>query len=141
MLEYIPKNGIIGRLLNPHPFNHKEHAAILIMSSTAARSAMAAEVIAVQRLWYSSTPNAAVCIFLIFSSQILGYGIAGLLRKILVYPTKVSRHICYSSGIAEASESSSSILQIYQSCRCWNPSTERSWTRNHNLRCSIWPSS
>ncbi|RDW70319.1 hypothetical protein BP5796_08716 [Coleophoma crateriformis] len=88
ILEYIPKSGFIGRWFNNQPFNHKEHAAILIMSSTAARSAMAAEVIAVQRLWYSSVPNPAVCIFLIFSSQILGYGIAGLLRKILVYPTK-----------------------------------------------------
>lgn len=89
ILEYIPKSGFIGRWLNPHPFNHKEHAAILIMSSTAARSAMAAEVIAVQRLWYTETPNGAVCIFLIFASQTLGYGIAGVLRKILVYPTKV----------------------------------------------------
>jgi hypothetical protein len=88
-LEYIPKWGILGKWLNPHSFNHKEHAALLIMSSTAARSAMAAEVIAVQRLWYTKTPNAAVCIFLIFSSQTLGYGIAGVLRKILVYPTKV----------------------------------------------------
>lgn len=89
ILELIPKSGFIGRWFNPHPFNHKEHAAILIMSSTAARSAMAAEVIAVQRLWYTEVPNAAVCIFLIFSSQCLGYGIAGLLRKVLVYPTKV----------------------------------------------------
>lgn len=93
MMQFIiPKSGFIGRWLNPHSFNHKEHAAILIMSSTAARSAMAAEVIAVQRLWYTKTPNAAVCIFLIFSSQILGYGVAGLLRNILVYPTKVSQH-------------------------------------------------
>jgi hypothetical protein len=89
IMDYIPKTGFIGRWLNPHPFNHKEHAAILIMSSTAAHSAMAAEVIAVQRLWYTKIPNAAVCIFLIFSSQVLGYGIAGLMRKIVVYPTKV----------------------------------------------------
>lgn len=89
ILEYIPKSGFIGRWLNPHPFNHKEHAAILIMSSTAARSAMAAEIIAVQRLFYTKTPSAAVCIFLIFSTQTIGYGIAGVMRKILVYPTKV----------------------------------------------------
>lgn len=88
-MDYIPKKGFIGRWFNPHPFNHKEHAAILIMSSTAAHSAMAAEVIAVQRLWYTKIPNAAVCIFLIFSSQVMGYGIAGLMRKIIVYPTKV----------------------------------------------------
>jgi hypothetical protein len=46
----IPKFGFIGRWFNPHPFNHKEHAAILIMSSAAAQAAMAIEVIAVQRL-------------------------------------------------------------------------------------------
>jgi len=88
-MEYLPTTGFLGRWFNPQKFNHKEHAAILIMSSTAARSAMAAEVIAVQRLWYSKIPNAAICIFLIFSSQLLGYGIAGLMRKIIVYPTKV----------------------------------------------------
>ncbi len=50
-LERIPRWGALGRWLNPHPFNSKEHTAILIMSSTAAHSAMAVEVIAVQRLW------------------------------------------------------------------------------------------
>jgi hypothetical protein len=59
------------------------------MSSTAAHSAMAAEAIAVQRLWYTKIPNTAVCMFLIFSSKVLGYGIASLMRKIIVYPTKV----------------------------------------------------
>jgi hypothetical protein len=139
VLEYIPKGGFIGRWFNPHPFNHKEHAAILIMSSTAARSAMAAEVIAVQRLWYTKTPNAAVCIFLIFSSQVLGYGIAGLLRKVLVYPTKVlyssitlaPLHLFqYSTAILRdnmllTDRSSFSILQICQSCRFWRRSIDR----------------
>ena len=60
------------------------------MSSTAAHSARAIEVIAIQRLWYEKTPSTVVCIFLVFTSQILGYGVAGLMRKILVYPTKAS---------------------------------------------------
>lgn len=88
MLELIPRRGIL-RYLNPCPFNLKEHAAILIMSSTAAHAAEAIEVIAVQRLWYNTSPSDALCIFLFFSSQCLGYGIAGVLREILVYPTKV----------------------------------------------------
>jgi hypothetical protein len=92
ILEYTPKGGFISRWFNPHPFNHKEHAAILITSSTAARSAMAAEFIAVQRLWYTEIPNAVVCIFLIFSSQVLGYGISGLLRKALGYPNQGISH-------------------------------------------------
>jgi hypothetical protein len=65
----------------------KEHAAIIVMSSSAANAPLAVEVLAVQKLWYSKVPNAAVGIFLIFSSQCLGYGIAGLLRRTLVYPT------------------------------------------------------
>ena len=117
ILEYIPKSGFLGRWFNPHKFNHKEHAAILIMSSTAARSAMAAEIIAVQRLWYTKTPNAAVCIFLIFSSQALGYGIAGVLRKILVYPTKVSFNP-RSHRRNSIDRISSSIPQICRSCHC-----------------------
>ena len=59
-LEFIPKWGFLGRWFNPHPFNHKEHAAILIMSSTAARSAMAAEIIAVQRLVCCFTQSCSI---------------------------------------------------------------------------------
>lgn len=79
----IPKSGIIGRYLNPvsgfsillfllnaistlltfvifsqqHPFNKKENAFIVIMSSAAANSALGTEVLAVQRLYYNITPN------------------------------------------------------------------------------------
>jgi hypothetical protein len=50
------------------------------MASAAANSALGTEVLAVQRLYYNTTPNAASSIFLLFSSQLLGYGIGGLLR-------------------------------------------------------------
>ncbi|MCJ1411801.1 hypothetical protein MMC19_005893 [Ptychographa xylographoides] len=89
MEKIIPKSGFIGRWFNPHKFNHKEHAAIVIMSSSAATCALGTEVLAVQRLYYSTSPNAGASIFLLFSSQLLGYGIAGLMRKTLVYPTKM----------------------------------------------------
>ena len=89
MEKLIPKGGWIGRWFNPHKFNHKEHAAIVIMSSAAANCALGTEVLAVQRLYYSASPNAGASIFLLFSSQLLGYGIAGLMRKTLVYPTKM----------------------------------------------------
>lgn len=51
------------------------------MASAAANSALATEVLAVQRLYYNITPNAAASIFLLFSSQLLGYGIGGVLRR------------------------------------------------------------
>ena len=50
------------------------------MASAAANSALATDVLAVQRLYYNITPNAAASIFLLFSSQLLGYGVGGVLR-------------------------------------------------------------
>lgn len=77
------------KFLNPHPFNIKEHANITIMCSTASVCALGTEVLAVQKLWYGTDVNKGVGIFTVFSSQVLGYGLAGLLRKLLVYPTSM----------------------------------------------------
>lgn len=85
----IPKSGAVGRLLNPHPFNMKEHAAIVVIASSAAQTALAVEVIAVQRLFYDTAPNVIISILIVISSQCLGYSFAGLLRRVLVYPTKM----------------------------------------------------
>jgi hypothetical protein len=59
------------------------------MGSAAANAPLAIDVLATQRLYYNIKISAGVGIFLIFSSQCLGYGIAGLLRRTLVYPTKM----------------------------------------------------
>jgi len=83
------------------------------MSSAAANAALGIEALAVQRLWYGENPNAGTSIFMLFSSQCLfvllsafififnfnytckihlteqyrGYGLAGLMRQTLVYPS------------------------------------------------------
>ncbi|KAG2041638.1 OPT oligopeptide transporter protein-domain-containing protein [Suillus americanus] len=88
METFIPRHGLL-RCLNPGPFNKKENAFIIIMCSAAANSALATEVLAVQRLYYNITPNAGSSIFLLLSSQLLGYGIGGLMRGILLYPSKM----------------------------------------------------
>jgi OPT family oligopeptide transporter len=85
----LPRHGLIGRWFNPHSFNSKEHLAIVIMSSSASSAAYATEVLATQKLYYNIVPNAVVAILLLLSSQLLGYGMAGVLRKSLVYPTKM----------------------------------------------------
>ncbi|KAI0529874.1 OPT oligopeptide transporter protein-domain-containing protein [Xylaria digitata] len=85
----IPKSGFIGRWFNPHPFNMKEHAAMVVIASSSAQTALAVEVIAVQRLFYDTAPSVLISILIVFSSQCLGYGFAGLLRRALVYPTKM----------------------------------------------------
>ncbi|KAJ7903340.1 OPT oligopeptide transporter [Mycena olivaceomarginata] len=91
MENFIPTFGFF-RYLNParkHPFNKKENAFVVIMASAAANSALATEVLAVQRLYYNITPNPASSIFLLFASQLAGYGIGGLFRSVLLYPSKM----------------------------------------------------
>ncbi|EKM55312.1 uncharacterized protein PHACADRAFT_255841 [Phanerochaete carnosa HHB-10118-sp] len=83
----LPSTGIL-KFMNPGPFNIKEHVAIIIMSSTAAASATAIQVISVQELYYNHKMNPGVAIFTLIGSQLLGYGFAGLLQDILVKPTK-----------------------------------------------------
>ncbi|KAJ7700279.1 OPT oligopeptide transporter [Mycena olivaceomarginata] len=86
MHSVIPSHGI-WRYLNPGPFNLKEHTVITIMSGTASNVATGMEIIAALDLFYDLRLNAAVAIFQIFATQMVGYGIAGLLRTFLVYPT------------------------------------------------------
>jgi len=85
----IPRKGAVGRWLNPHPFNSKEHAAICVMASSSATAAVATEILAAQKLYYNETPSPGAAIFLVISSQLLGMSIAGLLRPVLVRPTKM----------------------------------------------------
>ncbi|KAI0298904.1 OPT oligopeptide transporter protein-domain-containing protein [Russula brevipes] len=67
------------RYLNPGPFNKKENAFIVIMANAAANAAMATEIFSVQILFYKINPGC----------QLLGYGIGGLMRPIVVYPSKM----------------------------------------------------
>ncbi|KAL0953014.1 hypothetical protein HGRIS_007218 [Hohenbuehelia grisea] len=75
------------RFLNPGPFNIKEHVAITIFASTAADSALAISIFAADELFYNIQPNPGVGIFTLIGSQLIGYGLGGLMRSFLVYPT------------------------------------------------------
>ncbi|KAF8488522.1 OPT oligopeptide transporter protein-domain-containing protein [Gautieria morchelliformis] len=86
MAKVIPTRGWF-RYLNPGPFNIKEHTGLVIMCSTASVSATASEIIAVDDLYYNNKLNPGLAIFMLFSSQLLGYGFAGFLREFLVFPT------------------------------------------------------
>jgi hypothetical protein len=70
-------------------FNRKEHAAILIMASTSSAAPLAIEVLAINKLYYNKPTPLVAAILCILSSQCIGYGIAGVLRKTLVYPSKM----------------------------------------------------
>ncbi|KAI8648228.1 hypothetical protein NCS57_01490700 [Fusarium keratoplasticum] len=89
LAHIIPRKGAIGRFLNPHPWNRKEHTAAVLMASAASVSALSTEALSVQKLWYGGYPNQAAGIFITLSSQLIGYGIAGMMRTVLLYPTKM----------------------------------------------------
>ena len=86
---FIPRWGPIGRYLNPGVFNIKEHVFMTIMASSAAVCALGTEQLAAQSLYYNETPNAGSAIFMLLSSQMIGYGFLGVMRKLFVYPTKM----------------------------------------------------
>ncbi|KAH8101838.1 peptide transporter MTD1 [Cristinia sonorae] len=82
-------NNAFWRFMNPGPFNIKEHVAITIFAATAADSALAINIFAVDELYYDLRPNAAIGIFTLIGSQLMGYGLGGLMRSFLVYPTYI----------------------------------------------------
>ncbi|KAJ7692434.1 peptide transporter MTD1 [Mycena rosella] len=75
------------RFMNPGPFNMKEHVAITIFASTAGGSALAISIFAADELYYNIQPNPGVQIFTLIGSQLMGYGLGGIMRSFLVYPT------------------------------------------------------
>ncbi|KAK5991876.1 Sexual differentiation process isp4-like protein [Cladobotryum mycophilum] len=89
MSSIIPRTGLIGRFLNPFPWNRKEHTAAVLMASAASVSALSTEALAVQKLWYGGYPNHVAGVFITLSSQIIGFGVAGMMRDVLLYPTKM----------------------------------------------------
>ncbi|KAK0208764.1 OPT oligopeptide transporter [Desarmillaria ectypa] len=80
-------NSAFWRFINPGPFNIKEHVGILIMSAAATHGALAINIFSADDLFYGFQPNPAIAIFTLLGSQLLGYGLGGMMRSFLVYPT------------------------------------------------------
>ncbi|KAG0046037.1 hypothetical protein BGZ83_008764, partial [Gryganskiella cystojenkinii] len=75
--------------LNPGPFNIKEHALIGIAVGTGAGSAYAIDILAATDLFLDFRVNALGSLLMIITTQSCGYGMAGMLRKYLVYPAEM----------------------------------------------------
>ncbi|CAO3645788.1 unnamed protein product [Cunninghamella blakesleeana] len=83
--KFVPSGG----WLNPFPFNSKEFTCIYICVSSANVSSYATYILSAQALYYENSPSPAGGIFLLFATQLVGYGIAGHLRRFLVYPANM----------------------------------------------------
>ncbi|KAG0655928.1 oligopeptide transporter, partial [Maudiozyma exigua] len=72
--------------LNPGPFTKKEHAVVTIAAALTSSTAYAMYIINAQTSFYKMDVNAGYQLLLVWTSQILGYGAAGLTRRWTVYP-------------------------------------------------------
>jgi hypothetical protein len=69
--------------LNPGPFNIKEHSIIVVMASVSFSVAYATDIILAQIVFYKQDFGLVFQLLLTVSTQSLGYGIAGMMRKFL----------------------------------------------------------
>ncbi|KAF9110362.1 hypothetical protein BGX27_006457 [Mortierella sp. AM989] len=72
--------------LNPGPFNVKEHVCITMAAACAGQTAYAVDITIIQKVFYKEDFGFLANLMLVFSTQMLGYGMAGILRRYLVYP-------------------------------------------------------
>ncbi|KAL6009602.1 Oligopeptide transporter 3 [Asimina triloba] len=76
--------------LNPGPFNMKEHVIITIFANSGVSygggDAYSIGAITVMKAFYKQRLNFLLALLIVLSSQILGYGWAGMLRRYLVEP-------------------------------------------------------
>ncbi|KAJ4716021.1 Oligopeptide transporter like [Melia azedarach] len=76
--------------LNPGPFNMKEHVLISIFANAGSAfgsgSAYAVGIVTIIKAFYRKNISFLACWLLIITTQVLGYGWAGLLRKYVVEP-------------------------------------------------------
>ncbi|CAO3568084.1 unnamed protein product [Mortierella alpina] len=74
-----------GRL-NPGPFSIKEHVLVALTANCAGGTAYAVDITVIQKVFYNEDFGFLANFLLILTTQMLGYGMAGVLRRYLVYP-------------------------------------------------------
>lgn len=69
--------------LNPGPFNIKEHSIIVVMAAVSFSVAYATDILLAQIVFYKQDFGIMFQLLLVISTQSLGYGIAGVMRRFL----------------------------------------------------------
>ncbi|KAJ1023605.1 hypothetical protein NDA16_003222 [Ustilago loliicola] len=80
----------IVHFTNPGPFGLKEHAIASITASSASNGAHSSDVFGTQKLFYPSIPvSSTTAVLSVLSIGLFGYGLAGIFRPIIVYPSSM----------------------------------------------------
>ncbi|KMT12443.1 hypothetical protein BVRB_5g103720 [Beta vulgaris subsp. vulgaris] len=75
--------------LNPGPFNIKEHVLITIFANAGAGSVYAIHVVTVVKIFYKKQITFFVSLIVVLTTQVLGFGWAGIFRRYLVEPAEM----------------------------------------------------
>ncbi|KAK0553947.1 hypothetical protein OC845_000936 [Tilletia horrida] len=72
--------------LNPGPFSIKEHLLIAVLVSSGASSSYASDILNIQELFFHQRMSDLASLTLLITTQVLGFGFAGLAQNALVKP-------------------------------------------------------
>ncbi|GLJ26001.1 hypothetical protein SUGI_0498760 [Cryptomeria japonica] len=72
--------------MNPGPFNIKEHVLITIFANSGAGSVYAIHIVSAVKIFYKKRLDLFVAFLIVITTQILGFGWAGIFRRHLVEP-------------------------------------------------------
>ncbi|CEJ91212.1 Putative Oligopeptide transporter OPT-like protein [[Torrubiella] hemipterigena] len=75
--------------LNPGPFNVKEHTIITLMTAAGSTYSYAISILLAQERFYHQNFGWGFQILLIISTQAMGFGIAGVARRFLIWPSSM----------------------------------------------------
>ncbi|WCJ32636.1 oligopeptide transporter [Euphorbia peplus] len=72
--------------LNPGPFNVKEHVLITIFANAGAGNVYAIHIVSAVKIFYKKELSFFVAFLVVITTQVLGFGWAGVFRRYLVEP-------------------------------------------------------
>ena len=75
--------------LNPGPWNIKEHALVYMMANVAANAPYAINAVVVAEIDYGERMSYWFSVVLVMATQLTGFGLAGLCRRVLVWPASM----------------------------------------------------
>ncbi|MCD7445784.1 oligopeptide transporter 4 [Datura stramonium] len=75
--------------LNPGPFNMKEHVLISIFANCGSGTAYAVSIVTIIKAFYLRNISFVAGWILVVTTQVLGYGWAGIMRKYVVEPAEM----------------------------------------------------
>lgn len=81
--------GLLGWSLNPGPWSAKEHALVVIAYWGSSYTAYGLGQLSCMELFYGKRLDAPWAISFLLTTQLMGYGLVGLYRHILVRPTQM----------------------------------------------------